>query len=326
MAARPSATEKRGEVKLIVPDPTETKTAVMSDGAQILLRRHGNRDGERLVLSHGNGLAIDAYLPFWSLLCVSYDLVLFDVRNHGRNPVHDADGHTWDRIGQDMEELQAAITEHFGKKPAVGVFHSLSSVAAVRQVLKGGGGWSKLVLFDPPFYPRKGHALIPLHEEHLGRMERLARRRPESYSDPSEFSAVLASRAQFSRWVDGVHDLFARTTLRQSTPGGDWELACPRDYEADIFLTNRDGSVWPRMSQGVDVPLAVIGADPGLPDADSPSQVCRAMAEELDLTYEWVPDTTHMLQLEDPQGCVAALQRALQPRADVAQIPKILNK
>ena len=282
----------------------------MSDGARIVLRRHGNPDGPRLAVSHGNGLAIDAYLPFWSLLSERYDLILFDIRNHGLNPLHDASHHVWDRIGQDMDELQVAIGAEFGEKPMTGVFHSLSSVAAVRQVLKAGGSWARLVLFDPPFYPYEGHDLRPVHEEHLSRMERLARRRPENYTDISEFSDVLKERPQFSRWVDGAHDLFAQATLRRRADGG-WELACPRDYEADIFLTNRDGTVWPRLANGMDVDLAIIGADPGLSDSDSSSMVCRALALDVGLPYEFVPDTTHMLQLEAPQACVEALERMI---------------
>lgn len=281
----------------------------MSDGARIVLRRHGNPDGPRLAVSHGNGLAIDAYLPFWSLLIERYDLILFDVRNHGLNPLHDPSGHNWDRIGQDMDELQVAIGAEFGEKPITGVFHSLSSVAAVRQALKVGGSWVRLVLFDPPFYPYDGHALRSVHEEHLSRMERLARRRPETYSNTSEFSDVLKVRPQFSRWVEGAHDLFAEATLRK-TAGG-WELACPRDYEAHIFLTNRDATVWPRLVNGVGIDLAIIGADPGLPDSDSSSMVCRALAQDVGLPYEFVPDTTHMLQLEAPHACAEALERMI---------------
>lgn len=296
-----------------VPEPNAVETAEMSDGARILLRRHGNPDGARLVLSHGNGLAIDAYLPFWGLLLDRYDLVLFDARNHGRNPVHDFAAHNWARIGRDMDELQAAIARFFGDKPAIGVFHSLTSKASVQQALKAGATWSRLVLFDPPVYPPPGHALVPVHEEHLNRMERLARRRPQRYADPSEFSATLQARPQFARWVPGAHDLFARTTLRRQGDDG-WWLACPREYEAHIFLTDRDSTIWTSLlSRSLDIPLAVIGADPELPDADSPAKVCRALSREAGLPYECITDTTHMLQLERPEACAEALERAIGP-------------
>jgi len=63
---------------LIVPTPHETFDLTMADGAPIRIRRHGNPRGPRLVLCHGNGFAIDAYVPFWSLLADRFDLVLYD--------------------------------------------------------------------------------------------------------------------------------------------------------------------------------------------------------------------------------------------------------
>ena len=52
----------------VVPEPRLAFDLTMADGAVIRVRRHGNPDGPRLVLSHGNGFAIDGYLPFWSEL------------------------------------------------------------------------------------------------------------------------------------------------------------------------------------------------------------------------------------------------------------------
>ena len=48
----------------------------MDDGALIILRRHGNPKGQRIVLSHGSGLSADLYYPFWSLLTDSFDIVI----------------------------------------------------------------------------------------------------------------------------------------------------------------------------------------------------------------------------------------------------------
>lgn len=297
--------------RIEIPAPRQVAEVSMSDGASVVLRRHGHPDGPRLVLSHGNGLAIDAYLPFWQLLCPDYDLILFDMRNHGQNPRHTLAGHNLDRIGLDMDEIQNQIRAHFGDRPMTGVFHSLSSIAAVRQMIAGGTHWSGLILFDPPFYPRAGHPLVPIHEEHLQRMERLARGRPEHYRNTEQFSDNLASRSHFSLWRPGVHDLFARATLRHNPQTENWDLACPRDYEAYIFKTNRDGTVWPAIAGALDMPIRIIGADPELSGSDSPSQLCRALAQEAGLDYEFVPNTTHLLQLEAPEACVAAVQRGL---------------
>lgn len=296
---------------LTVPEAAEQHLVSMSDGAQVLLRRYGDPSGPRLALSHGNGLAIDAYLPFWQLLAERYDLIVFDMRNHGRNPLHAFDGHNWERMTRDMAEIPDAVAVCFGAKPVVGVFHSLAAVAAVQHVLKGGVGWSRLVLFDPPIYPPPGHPLLARQEEHIADMVRRSRRRTEWYHSAQEFAGLLKARPQFARWPEGVHELFARSTLRREPETGLWHLACPRDYEAHVFETNRDPTVWPRMVEGLGVPVAIIGADPELASREGPALVCRALAEAAGLDYQNVPGTTHLLQLEEPEACKVALERAL---------------
>ena len=57
-----------------VPAPLDTHDVPVDPDTVITLRRHGNPDGPRLVLSHGNGLAIDLYYPFWSLLAEDFRL------------------------------------------------------------------------------------------------------------------------------------------------------------------------------------------------------------------------------------------------------------
>ena len=132
-------------------------------------------------------------------------------------------------------------------------------------------------------------------------MVQRSRRRAEWYHSAEEFAGLLKTRRQFARWPDGVHDLFARATLRREPETGLWHLACPRDYEAHIFDTNRDPTVWPRMLEGLAVPIAIIGADPELATHEGPALVCRALAEAAGLDYQNVPGTTHLLQLEEPR-------------------------
>jgi pimeloyl-ACP methyl ester carboxylesterase len=93
----------------------------MADGAIIKLRRHGNPTGPRIVLSHGNGLAADLYYPFWSLLADRFDIVLYDLRNHGWNPIGDRAAHVFPGFVDDSQRINASIDRHFGAKPRIGV-------------------------------------------------------------------------------------------------------------------------------------------------------------------------------------------------------------
>jgi pimeloyl-ACP methyl ester carboxylesterase len=293
-----------------VPEPWDAAVLIMSDGSIINLRRYGHPGKTRLVLSHGNGLAIDAYLPFWELLIEDFDVVLFDVRNHGHNPPLDPAAHHWTRIARDMAEIPDGIRTRFGAARTVGVFHSLSAVATLMSTLRYGSRYDALVLFDPPIFPPEGHPLQHAELQDMAEMSRRAQSRPTSYSSPEAFAAQLARRPTFRHWLPGTHLLFAQTTL---APQGDgrWALRCPREFEARVFETNVDPTLWPALSK-LNIPTLLIGADPSRPDATPPAAICHAIHEEIGVDYVMIPDTTHFLQIEQPLACGQALLSFLQ--------------
>lgn len=290
--------------------PGRTFNVTMDDGAVIYVRRYGNPDGPRLVLSHGNGLAIDGYLPFWELLCDRYEIVLFDFRNHGRNPLHGLAGHNLPRFARDMERVWWAIQENLGGKKTAGVFHSVSAVTAVLHALEVGRRWDALVLFDPPIYPREGHSLGPVQQADKDGLAVRTRRRTERYKHPRDLARQFASVPLLGRWQPEAYELMARATLHYDEASGDWILACPRELEAHIFETNSDRTIWPRMAN-LAIPIKLICADPDMKGAQAPAQIGRAMADELPLEYEAIPDTTHFLQIERPVECIRAMESFL---------------
>ena len=149
-----------------VPEPISVFKVRASGGASIFVRRHGGPNGPRMVLSHVNGFAIDAYYPFWSHFTGLFDVFVHDIRNHGWNPVGDRRAHNLPTFVDDAERIVREIDRRFGKNPRIGVFHSLSSIVALRQASAGGDGFSALVLFDPPVCPPGG---FPEDMEGIGR-------------------------------------------------------------------------------------------------------------------------------------------------------------
>jgi pimeloyl-ACP methyl ester carboxylesterase len=293
-----------------LPKPNHILDLKMDDGAIIRVRRHGNSAGPRLVLCHGNGLAIDAYLPFWNLLRDRYDLILFDVRNHGENPLHGGSGHDMAHFVVDLEKTLREVDREFGPKPIAGVFHSLSGLIAIRHALAHPDRWRALVLVDPPIYPRDGH---PLRDAQQGDKDQLAvraRKRTERYPTPHDFAKQLASRPVFSRWRPEAYELMARATLREEPSTGQWILACPRELEARVFEENRDPSLWVKLGH-VKAPVKLIGADPNIEGPSVPGLLSKAVAEETPVEYEAIPDTTHFLQMEQPEACVRAMETFL---------------
>lgn len=293
-------------MSFVLPAPHRTADLTMHDGAVVRLRQHGVVGGPRIAVSHGNGLATDGYFPFWRLLADRFELVIFDVRNHGRNPLHPIAGHVWPNFVRDLGAVRRGIDEAFGARPTVGAFHSLSAVASLAQAVEEGSPWSALALFDPPLCPPPGHPLEELHQRDMAEMSSRARRRPERYRSVGAFAGQLRAGRDFQDWVEGAHRLMAEATLRRDAAAGDFVLACPREYEAQVFETNLDPTLWTR-ARNVAVPLMIVGADPAHPATRGPAHMARAAAAEGGLRYHCVVGTSHFLQIERPEECAAVL-------------------
>lgn len=280
-----------------VPEPEAVYEVRAADGYAIGLRRYGNPDGPRLVISHGNGLAIDAYWPFWSRFIRDFDVIVHDVRSHGRNPVGDPDVHSIPMIAEDFTCISRGIDRHFGARPQVGVFHSLSALAALHSAFVR--EYAALVLFDPPIaVPGRAAAELERVGSQIGRS---TRRRPERFESPAAYAAFLSSREAFAGLDAGQLDLLARATLRRIGNGAGFRLSCPPEHEARMW-----DSLYPfaRMVDygAIACPIKVIGSDSTMPNTFLPS---TRVPEQLRLDYDSVPETTHLLQLENPEACAA---------------------
>jgi pimeloyl-ACP methyl ester carboxylesterase len=243
-----------------------------------------------------------------------YDVIVFDFRNHGANPPHGGAGHDLEHFVSDLERVWQETQREFGARPVAGLFHSLSALAAIRHALAYPDRWRALVLFDPPIYPREGHPLRDSQQSDKDSLAERARRRTERYPSPHDFARQLASRKAFERWRPEAYELMAHATLRRDEHKGDWILACPRELEARVFSENRDPSLWIKLGE-VKAPVKLIGADPHIEMAGPPARIAKAIAEEIPIEYEFIPDTTHFLQIEKPEACLRAVESFLAKHA-----------
>ena len=289
-----------------IPEPLSSHRVRVDEDTVIVLRQHGNPQGPRLLLSHGNGLAIDLYYPFWSLLAGDFDLVVYDLRNHGWNEVGAIEGHSVQAFAQDHDRIAEAVDSLYGRKPTVGVFHSISALAGLH-LPSMGSSYSALVLFTPPLCNR-GHSYREF-EVLCRRTGDMLRNRTVRFQTREELSDLHTYLPYFQRAVPGVLELVARTTLREVEAGPGYELRCPREYEAQIW---HEASV-PAVSVdfgSLRCPTKIIGSDPAL-DPDRP-RFDFTDADAADVDHELLPGTSHFLQLEKPQECAAAMLRFLE--------------
>ncbi|MCC2098726.1 MAG: alpha/beta hydrolase [Hyphomicrobiales bacterium] len=266
-------------------------------GAGLVIRRHANPGRPRLLLSHGNGFAIDGYRALWSLFADDFELVLFDQRNHGRNPLGPIETHSVAAMAGDHLTVQKAIVEAWGPRFTTGLFHSVSSIASIRASRDHQAQWDALVLFDPPLIAPEGNALRAKGQRIDEILSDFARNRPHHFTDPSEQAAIY--RTQIGReWVEGADLDMARAVTRPAADGG-YDLCCPGEYEARIYYDNAHFESYQALSS-LRQPTLIIGADPEHGRPMPPALVGPVAAREHGIPHIIVPGTGHMLQVEKP--------------------------
>jgi len=257
-----------------------------------------------MFISSGNGFAIDGYYPFWGPLTERFEVIAFDFRSHGSNPraMSGTDGHTYAQMTLDLERLRRDVEARLGPKPNAGVFHSMSARTAMKHAIELGFGWDALILFDPPNVPPPGHRCFQIMDVFERRLADWAMRRQDHFADPSELARQYTETRAHSTWVTGAHALMARAVLRPDERGDGWELSCPRELEATIYLQAMTLNLWPA-ADAYGGPVKMIAADPEAPGAPAPAFANKALAEELHYVYEAIPGTGHMLQIQKPEAC-----------------------
>lgn len=294
----------------------ELFTLSMSDGAQLVGRRMGNPSGVRMLITHGNGFAIDGYRVFYEPLLADYDVVLIDMRNHGRSPVSRRSAHHYQRLALDVGEIREGIGRTFGEKTTVGVFHSFSARAAMKHAVEEGWVWDALILFDPPSVPPESHPLYEAMRQFEARLVDWSLGRQNSFASVDELIASFREGRAQSRWRDEARVDMAHAILHKAGEGR-FELAFPRELEALIYLQALSLDLWPQASQ-FGGPTKLIGADPAMKGTPPTALANRALGTENGFVYEHVENGGHLLQIEEPEACRKAMLSFLRESGIIA--------
>lgn len=277
----------------------------LEDGAPTIIRHHARPGATRLYITHGNGFAVDGYRVFWEPLLAQFDVVLFDMRNHGQNPATGADGHHYQQMARDLSTVHERVEARLGvASKAVGVFHSMSSRAAMKNAVEMGSPYDALVLYDPPSVPPRGHALYEAMRGFELKLVSWAVDRPDRFAAPAELEAAYAEARASAKWLPQARADMAKAVLKEE--GGAYRLSCQRELEASIYLAALTLDLWPKAAD-LGVPAKLIGADPEGRGGPPTGPANRALAQEGGYDYLGIEGAGHLLQIERPEACREAL-------------------
>jgi len=284
--------------------PLESFEIEMDDGARTVIRHFAKPGDTRLYISHGNGFAVDGYRVFWEPLLENFDVVLFDMRNHGQNPATGADGHHYQQMARDLTTVHEKVEAKLGASRAVGVFHSMTSRAAMKNAVELGSPYDALVLYDPPSVPPRDHALFEAMRNFELKLVSWAVERPDRFASPGELETIYGEARASAKWLPQARADMAKAVLREE--GGEFRLSCQRELEASIYLAALTLNLWPTAAE-MGVPTKLIGADPEGRGGPPTGPANCALAKEGSYDYIGMEGVGHLLQIEKPEACREAL-------------------
>ena len=282
----------------------EKEMLELSDGGRVAIRRWGGAKRERIVLSHGNGLAIDGFYQFAQELMADFEVVVFDMRSHGQSGPGEVMDNPWPRFVKDIPEIYDSIQGRFGEKPTHGAFHSLSSVATLLAQSREPRGWRSLTLYEPPVPPVADAALL---EEFVASHKELSRRtraRRRTFSGPERLVTSLRRSPTFGGIPDEVIERMAAGMLYYAgnDPETPYELVCDPDLEANTFDIRLPREWWDAIGT-VTVPVqVVVGTTLG---HDLPGLIRSAgfLAQTFGFECAAVEGGGHLMQMQRPHRC-----------------------
>ncbi|MCY3638385.1 MAG: hypothetical protein OXG80_04715, partial [Chloroflexi bacterium] len=161
--------------------------------------------------------------------------------------------------------------------------------------------------FDPPLCkPGRSHREF---EEAAKQLSSTSRGRMARFKNREDFAFLLSFFPIFELIVPGGHDLFSMTTLKENSLEKLYELCCPPEYEAQIIEYAGAFAVLVDFASQAS-PTKVIGADPTLPFSYLPT---LDLSDVFTVGYDFLPDSTHFLQLEQPEQCVELMLEFIEP-------------
>jgi len=207
-------------------------------------------DVETVLLVHATGFHArcwDQVVPHLGRRRV----IAVDQRGHGRStktPITH-----WRVFGEDLTAFVRAL----GLRDAIGVGHSMGGHALVEAAAAAPEGFRRLVLVDPVIvapgqYTGQGWVLPE------GAAPHPTAKRKRRFASPDAMIARFADRPPYAAFAPAVLRDYCLHGLRPAADGDGFELACPPEIEAAIYMTSHTNAAVYDAVRALALPVLVV--------------------------------------------------------------------
>jgi lipase len=229
-----------------------------------------------------------------------YHVLTLEQRGHGRSEKRRIEH--WRVFGEDM----AAFVTALDLQSIVGVGHSMGGHAMVDAAAKS-GRFDRLVLIDPTIAAPEAYAQPPVFE---GGVHPAARRK-NRFASPAEMAERLLEKGAYHLFERRILDDYCEHGL-VPTESGDYQLACPPEIEASVYMASRsNGKIYDSV-RSLDIPVLILRAQlPGTEQTAmdfSPSPTWPWLVKEFKHGREiHYADCTHFIPMQIPDEVVRVI-------------------
>jgi pimeloyl-ACP methyl ester carboxylesterase len=258
-----------------------------------------------LLLVHATGFHARVWDPVIEQLGERY-VISVDQRGHGRSEKVEITH--WSVFGRDL----AALVEQLDLHDVLGVGHSMGGHALVDAAAACPDRFRGLVLIDPVIvapdaYGGGGWTLTN------GQLHPTAKRK-RRFTSPDEMFERFAHRVPYEVFTRAALRAYCTHGLLPAEDGDGFELACPPETEASIYMTSRTNAGVHDSLRALEIPVLLLRAKEPPSDRNvmdfSSSPTWPGLVKELRKGREiHFRDHTHFLPMEIPER-IAALIRA----------------
>lgn len=283
-----------------MPDPAWDHGVASSDDVTVAVHELHGAAAPALLVSHATGFHGRCYAPLAAELGDSFHSVAFDMRGHGDTVAPAGAPVTWDRFGDDVAAVSAAVAAALGG-PIVGFGHSMGGGCALIAAMRFPERFSHLVLYEP-IVPPPGTFGPPGSDNP---MAAAARRRRATFASYDAALANYASKPPLNRWRADALWSYVRNGFR---PDGDGvTLKCTPDYEAATFSTAASDLF--EHLPSIETPVTILS---GRLDGTPPPAFAEPIAQRLpDAHFVRLDDLDHFGPMTHPDTVAREILRAL---------------
>lgn len=260
--------------------------------------------GPTWLLAHATGFHARCWDPVVRRLGARH-VIAVDLRGHGRSE-RSAIEH-WKVFGEDL----AAFVRALDLRELVGVGHSMGGHALVDAAAACPDRFLGLVLIDPVIVSPEDYGGGGWTIESFGGEPHPTAKRKRYFDSPQQMLERFRDRPPYADFAAEALRAYCEHGLLPRTDAPGFELACPPELEASIYMTSRTNPGVHASARALGIPVLVVRAKAPPPERAvmdfSSSPTWPGLAKELRHGREiHLADRSHFLPMEDP-GLVADL-------------------